>query len=340
MSRLPLAQWDPSLFIDLQHLLALVATQPTVSLVRRLNQRLDEARPWILALTALPLPNEEDKKFIASSPISTPAGVEVKVTDELLVTTNVIADNLNVSQLLAAVLALHAVQARPRFPSRSDPEIAVYILHESLQSLLDFVQDLLRLTVGPEAEVGQPFDDLRIWVEDLLDEKGANGLLADVVIDQVDALQTRLSSLVRTQASGAAMDLLNFRVEALRGEQNRLASILGTLSVSGLLKSSQIVKIVKWLKKAAKPDAIVAAVFAAFCAATQPLEALNESDARFETVSAYIRHSKFILVLCNIIVSTFMTLADTAVWRIVRSRAIARSCSSTLVPLLPLGIAK
>jgi nuclear pore complex protein Nup205 len=303
MSRLPLAQWDPSLFTDLQNLLALVATQPTTSLVRRLNQKLDEARPWILALTALPLPNDEDKKIIASSPISSPDGMEVRVTDDLLVTTNLIADNLNVSHLLAAILALHAMQARPRYPSRSDPEIAIYVLHEALQALLGFVQELLRLTVGPDAEVGQPFDDLRVWIEDLLDEKGASGYLADVVVDQIDAMQSRLTALVRTQASGPGMELLNFRVEAMRTEQNRLAGILQTLAVSGLLKSSQVVKVVKWLKKATRPDAIVAAVFAAFCAATQPLEALEDADPRFETVSAYIRHSKFILVVCNIIVS-------------------------------------
>jgi nuclear pore complex protein Nup205 len=271
--------------------------------VRKLNQKLDEARPWILALTGLPGPNEEDKKFIASSPISAPNGVEVPVKDELLATTNTIADNLQISHLLAAVLALHAVQSRRRFPSRSDVEISIYILHEALQALLDVVQELLRLTVGSDAIAGEPWDDLRIWVENLLDEKGVNGYLADGAVDQIDAMQTRLSTLVRTQASGAAMDLLNFRVEAMRTEQNRLAGILQIIAESGLLKSSQVVKMVKWLKKSAKPDAIVAAVYAAFCAATQPLEALDPEDPRVDTVSAYMGHSKFILVVCNIVVS-------------------------------------
>ncbi|RSH80248.1 uncharacterized protein EHS24_008821 [Apiotrichum porosum] len=303
MSRLPLAQWDPSLFTELQTLLALVATQPTTSLVRRLFTKLDEARPWILALTALPTPNEEDKKFISASPIATPDGAEVRITDELLVTTNTIADNLNVSHLLAAILALRAVQARPRFPSRSDPEIAVYVLHEALQALLDFVKELLRLTVGPEAEAGEPFDDLRVWVYDLLDDKGAGGYVGDVVTDQIDAIQARLATLVRSQASGAALELVNFRVAALRGEQNRLAGILDTLAISGLLKVSQVVKIVKSLKKCTRPDAVAASVLAAFFAATPPIDSFKEDvqDARIETVAAYVTNGKLNSVVTNII---------------------------------------
>lgn len=304
MSRLPLTQWDPSLFADLQKLLALVASQPTTSLLRRFYSKLDDARPWILALTALPGPNEEDKKIIANSPISSPDGNEVRITDELLATTNTIADNLNISQLLAAVLALHAVQSRPKFPERSDPEIAVYLLHEALQTLLTFVKELLRMTVGPEAIQEEPFVSLRDWVEDLLTEQGSAGYLADVVIDQIDKIHGRLSALSRTQASGAQFELVNYRVGALRIEQNYLAGILGSLSLAGLLKSSQVVKVAKWLKKCPRPDGVAAMVYAAFCAATQPLESLSEDDARFETISAYVQHSKFIVVVCNIVVST------------------------------------
>lgn len=292
MSRLPLAQWDPSLFTELQHLLALVASQPTTSLVRRLFASLDTARPWILALTALPGPNEADKKAIAESPITTSEGVEVRVKDELLVTTNTIADNLDVSHLFAAILALNAVQERPRFPERSDAEIAVYILHEAQTALLDFVSELLRLTEGPDAEVGQPFDDLRIWVEDLLDEKGPNGYIADVAIDEIDAIHTRLDNLVRTQATGAALELVNFRVGSLRYEQNRLAGILGMLAQAGFLKASQVVKVVKWLKKCTRPDAVAATMLATFMASTPPIDTLSENDPRYETVAAYIQSPK------------------------------------------------
>lgn len=292
MSRLPLSQWDPSLFTELQQLLALVASQPTTSLVRRLFAALDTARPWILALTALPGPNEQDKKAIADSPITTSEGVEVRVKDELLVTTNTIAENLNVSHLFAAVLALSAVQERSRYPERSDAEIAIYILHEAQTALLDFVDSLLRLTEGPDAEVGQPFDDLRVWVEDLLDEKGSNGYLADVAVDEVDAIGTRLQNLVRTQASGAALELVNFRVASLRNEQNRLVGILGTLAQAGLLKASQVVKIVKWLKQCTRPDAVAAGMMATFMASTPPIDSLSESDPRYDAVAAYIQSPK------------------------------------------------
>lgn len=302
MSRLPLAQWDPSLFTELQHLLALIASRPSTSVIRRFFAKLDDARPWILTLTALPQPNDEDKQFISNSPISTPEGVEVRVTDELLVTTNTIAEQLKLSHLLSAVLALHAVQQRPRFPERSDAEIAVYLLHEYLQSLLDFVTDLFRLTVGTDAEEGEPFDDLRMWVEDLLGEKGPQGYLAEVALDQIDAIQTRLDGVVRTQASGAQFELLNFRASSLRREQNRLASIVATIAISGFLKSSQLVKMARWLKKS-RPDAVVGTVLCAFFAATPPIEAVAEDTFRFEAVQAYVTLPKFVLVACNIIVS-------------------------------------
>lgn len=303
MSRLPLTQWDPTLFSDLQKLLALIASQPTTSLLRQFYSKLDTARPWILALTALPLPNEEDKNIITTTPISSPDGNQVRITDELLATTNTIADNLNISQLLAAVLALHAVQSRPKYPERSDIEIAVYILHEALQNLLSFVKELLRLTVGPEAIPEEPFTALADWVEELLAEQGSAGYLADVVVEQIDKMHSRLSNLSRQQASGAQFDLVNFRVGALRIEQNYLAGILGSLSLAGLLKSSQVVKVAKWLKKCQEPEGVAAMVFASFCAATQPLESMSEDDARFETISAYVQHSKFIVVMCNIVVS-------------------------------------
>lgn len=301
MSRLPLAQWDPSLFTELLHLLALISSRPSTSVFRRFFDKLDTARPWILALTALPTPNNEDKDFIAKSPISTPDGVEVRVTDELLVTTNTIADSLSLSHLLSAVLALHAVQQRPRFPERSDPEIAVYLLHEYLQSLLDFVTDLLKLTFGEDAEEGEAFDELRGWVEDLLSEKGTQGYLPDVAVDQIDVIQGRLDAVVRTQASGAQFELLNFRASSLRREQNRLASIVATLGLSGLLKTSQVVKIVKWLKKS-RPDAIVGTILATLFAATPPVDEAQDTPQQ-ETVMTYASLPKFLLVLCNVIVS-------------------------------------
>jgi nuclear pore complex protein Nup205 len=61
---LNLSTWDHSLFEDLQHLLARVASQPTTSLVRRLRQKLDEALPWMLTLTAVPGPSEADKQSL------------------------------------------------------------------------------------------------------------------------------------------------------------------------------------------------------------------------------------------------------------------------------------
>lgn len=67
MSAVPLVNWDHSLFEELQHLLARVATQPTTSTIRRLYAKLEDAQPWLLSLTQLPRPNEEDKKAVEKS---------------------------------------------------------------------------------------------------------------------------------------------------------------------------------------------------------------------------------------------------------------------------------
>lgn len=67
MSVLPIQQWDPDQFSDLQHILARVLTQPTTSSLRKLYATLEQARPWLLNLTALPGSNDKDKEFVEKS---------------------------------------------------------------------------------------------------------------------------------------------------------------------------------------------------------------------------------------------------------------------------------
>lgn len=67
MSALPIQQWDPDQFSDLQHILARVLTQPTTSSLRKLHAALVQARPWLLNLTALPGVNDKDKQFVEHS---------------------------------------------------------------------------------------------------------------------------------------------------------------------------------------------------------------------------------------------------------------------------------
>lgn len=67
MSTLPIQQWDPDQFSDLQHILARVLTQPTTSSLRKLYATLEQARPWLLNLTALPGVNDKDRQFVEKS---------------------------------------------------------------------------------------------------------------------------------------------------------------------------------------------------------------------------------------------------------------------------------
>ena len=72
MTTLPLSSWDHSLFNRLQHLLSRVTAQPTTSTLRKLFASLEEAQPWLLALTQLPGPSEEDRlgEFLCRSKLT------------------------------------------------------------------------------------------------------------------------------------------------------------------------------------------------------------------------------------------------------------------------------
>ena len=66
MSDLPLAEWDHALFGELFTLLGRVATQPVNPPLRRLQARLEDAKPWLLALTNVPCPNDADKNTVTN----------------------------------------------------------------------------------------------------------------------------------------------------------------------------------------------------------------------------------------------------------------------------------
>ncbi len=63
----PLSKWDHTLFLKLQNLLERVLSQPTTSTLRKLHTSLEDAKPWLLTLTAYPAPNNEDQQLIEKS---------------------------------------------------------------------------------------------------------------------------------------------------------------------------------------------------------------------------------------------------------------------------------
>lgn len=70
MSDLPLVEWDHALFSELFTLLGRVATQPVNPPLRRLQARLEDAKPWLLALTNVTSPNDADKNAVANGKLS------------------------------------------------------------------------------------------------------------------------------------------------------------------------------------------------------------------------------------------------------------------------------
>ena len=64
MADLPLVEWDHNLFGELFTLLSRVAAQPANPPLRRLQARLEDAKPWLLALTNVPGPSEQDKNAV------------------------------------------------------------------------------------------------------------------------------------------------------------------------------------------------------------------------------------------------------------------------------------
>ncbi|WWD22817.1 hypothetical protein CI109_107311 [Kwoniella shandongensis] len=262
MSAPHLAEWDASLFSDLQHLLGRIVIQPTTSTLRKLFAKLDEAQPWLLNLSQMPGPNDVDKQYIE----------KIHISGDLLSTTNTISDALSLSQLLSAVLALQAEEQRFQYPSQSPPEVAVYLLYKRVNDQLDFLRELLRITLTADAEVGGPFETLREWVETLLNTRASlgqgkgEGTMVDQIIVQLDTLQAKIDGLLRSGPSGgAAYDLLRFRVEALRAEQNKMTGILSLIAEGGHLGRGQVIRVIKWLKRADRADGLVAVVAEDWC---------------------------------------------------------------------------
>jgi nuclear pore complex protein Nup205 len=198
---------------------------------------------------------------LISDPISLADGRSIRVTDQLLNTTNAVSESLSLSQVLSAVIATQAILQRPRYPNRGDAEIAAYILHEANKFTLDFLLQVLHITLGPEEDRPE-FEELREWVEGLLVTKTSlgegkgDGALVDRVMIQLDEIQGKLDSLVRLGRN----DLVTYRVESLRSEQNKLARILCLVAESGALRKSQVLRIARWLKKCDRIDGIVGTV--------------------------------------------------------------------------------
>ena len=102
-----------------------------------------------------------------------------------------------------------------------------------MAKLLDFLYELLRHTIGPNAEQGAPFDGLRDWVTELLITKSSlgkgrgEGTIIDQILTQMDDIHVELDDLVRSPRTvGPEYELLTFRIGAQRAEQGKLAGIL------------------------------------------------------------------------------------------------------------------
>jgi nuclear pore complex protein Nup205 len=191
-------------------------------------------------------------------------GSSVRITGELANTVNGISTALGISQLLAAVLVVQAESLHSQYPARSTPEICVFIYHQYFTELLDFLHELLRLTISPSSGIADyPFDVLREWVLDLLLTRSSlgqgkgEGMLVDQLLLQLDEHQRKIEELLRTNNPvGVEYEILTYRVGAMREQQNRMAGIIGLVTEGGYLGRGQVIRVLKWLKKSDRVDGL------------------------------------------------------------------------------------
>jgi nuclear pore complex protein Nup205 len=205
---------------------------------------------------------------LTADPIISPEGTSYPVTGELLVITNHVSSIASISHRLAAHISYHAQQRTHEYISRTVPEIAIYLIETWTTGMLDFLQDLLRLTVGPQPEEGEAFAALSDKVIDLLQRKTAvgsgEGSLVDLIISQTEALQERLDLMAKPSSRliGAEYDLQVYRIQCTRSHQEKLVSILATIAMSGFVGRGHVVRLVKALRKANRIDCVISGLFA------------------------------------------------------------------------------
>ena len=178
-------------------------------------------------------------------------------------TVNGISGALQISQLLAAVLVIQAESLHSQYPARSTPEICVFIYHQYFTELLDFLHELLRLTISSAGIADYPFDVLREWVLDLLLTRSSlgqgkgEGMLVDQLLIQLDEQQRKIEELLRTNNPvGVEYEILTYRIGAIREQQNRMAGIVGLVTEGGYLGRGQVIRVLKWLKKCDRVDGL------------------------------------------------------------------------------------
>jgi nuclear pore complex protein Nup205 len=159
---------------------------------------------------------------------------------------------------------VQAESLHSQYPARSTPEICVFVYHQYFTELLDFLHELLRLTISTSSGTDEyPFDVLGEWVVDLLSTRCSlgpgkgEGTLVDQILIQLDELQRKIEELLRTNNPvGVEYEILTYRVGVLRAQQNRMAGIVGLITEGGYLGRGQVIKVLKWLKKSERVDGI------------------------------------------------------------------------------------
>jgi nuclear pore complex protein Nup205 len=192
-------------------------------------------------------------------------GSTIKIPAEHLASIDQISNLLNVSQLLAAALAVQSENLKSHYPNRSTPEIATYIFHTYLSQLLDFLIDFLHFTSGPILDISPPFDDFRERLQIIIETRrpAGEGFLVDGILEQLDAIQRRIQVLLGRQGvTGAEYELLSFRVQALRVEQGKMGRVLMGICEGGWIGRKQVLKLLDWLRKRDRVDSVVEGVVA------------------------------------------------------------------------------
>lgn len=173
-----------------------------------------------------------------------------------------------------------------RYPKCPLLDVAIYTYHEWAAAMLDFLGELVRVTLI-STELDPPFDQLKEWVIELLgaeatvDAAGAKGRLLDQILGILERTHGEIHKLL-TGGIRLSDDVLIYRVRQLRSEQCKLAGMLVVICQGGCIGRGHAIKLIKWLKRQDRADGIVYVVFAAVLSIFRPLDAMEAEDAREE----------------------------------------------------------
>ena len=207
---------------------------------------------------------------------ATPSGRSETLAGDALTQADGIAQQLHISQRLAATLLLQSADLRSQYPARSDIIIAIYAYMSWYDSMLIFLHDLLTCTMSND--ISEALEPIQDWVLKTFTVEKTSTTLAEHCLKQIDVVGTRMQQVLNQQ--GIDHELLEYSVGMYRLQQDKLAGLLGLICKGGHMRQNQALRMLRWLKGQATVGGVQSMVAMAWCSAIRPFDEVEERDPR------------------------------------------------------------